>query len=222
MEFFTETRHAVGRTALLLSGGAILGLYHIGVLKVLWESNLLPRIICGSSSGSIMAGIFCCQTNEEIAFILNPENINFSSFEERSPKYSILRKIYRLFKAGYLMDIKIMQGFLRDNIGDMTFQEAYDKTGRILNITVTGSNKHEQDRLLNYLTSPNVIIWSAVCASCALPLVYGSVDLMCKDSEGNIVKYFEGYLLIKKFIYLFRFKILGRFNWCRFTPFETS
>jgi TAG lipase/steryl ester hydrolase/phospholipase A2/LPA acyltransferase len=81
MEFFTETRHAVGRTALLLSGGAIFGLYHTGVVKVLWESNLLPRIICGSSSGSIMAGIICCQTNEEIPFILNSKNINFGSFE---------------------------------------------------------------------------------------------------------------------------------------------
>jgi hypothetical protein len=36
------------------------------------------------------------------------------------------------------MDINIWKDFLRDNIGDMTFQEAYDKTGRILNITVTG------------------------------------------------------------------------------------
>jgi predicted acylesterase/phospholipase RssA len=29
-------RHAIGRTALLLSGGAILGMYHIGVLKALY------------------------------------------------------------------------------------------------------------------------------------------------------------------------------------------
>jgi hypothetical protein len=36
------------------------------------------------------------------------------------------------------MDIKVLAKFLKDNIGDVTFQEAYDRTGWILNITVTG------------------------------------------------------------------------------------
>lgn len=46
--------------------------------------------------------------------------------------------------------------------------------------------------MINYLTGPNVIIWSAVCASCSLPLVYGSNDLLCKNVNGEIVKYIEG------------------------------
>jgi len=36
------------------------------------------------------------------------------------------------------MDINVLLEFVEDNIGDLTFQEAYDKTGWILNITVTG------------------------------------------------------------------------------------
>ena len=43
LEFFSEAKHAYGRTALLLSGGASLGFYHIGVIKALFEQNLLPR-----------------------------------------------------------------------------------------------------------------------------------------------------------------------------------
>lgn len=35
LEFFGELRHSVGRSALLLSGGAILGMYHIGVVQTL-------------------------------------------------------------------------------------------------------------------------------------------------------------------------------------------
>ena len=35
MEFFVETRHALGRTALILNGGAIMGMYHIGVVRCL-------------------------------------------------------------------------------------------------------------------------------------------------------------------------------------------
>lgn len=37
MEFFIEMRHAVGRSALVLSGGGLMGMYHIGVVKVLYE-----------------------------------------------------------------------------------------------------------------------------------------------------------------------------------------
>jgi predicted acylesterase/phospholipase RssA len=95
------------------------------------------------------------------------------------------------------MDIKVLEQFLRDNIGEYTFQEAYDKFGVILNITVTGSAQHDQDRLLNYLTAPNVLIWSASAASCAIPLIYGATDLFCKDHEGNNTKYT---LMNRKFV----------------------
>ena len=43
LEFFSESRHAYGRTALLLSGGASFGMYHIGVIKALHEQNLIPK-----------------------------------------------------------------------------------------------------------------------------------------------------------------------------------
>jgi TAG lipase/steryl ester hydrolase/phospholipase A2/LPA acyltransferase len=48
-------RHAIGRTALLLSGGALMGMYHIGVVLALKEAGIAPRIIAGSSAGSIIA-----------------------------------------------------------------------------------------------------------------------------------------------------------------------
>ena len=83
-----------------------------------------------------------------------------------------------------------MKNFMRDNIGDITFQEAFDKTGFILNITVTAYNKNGQDRILNYLTAPDVVIWSAVGCSCGVPHVYGPSDLYSKDQNGNIVKFF--------------------------------
>lgn len=56
-EFFYETRQAFGRSALCLSGGATLGMYHLGVIKVLYENQLLPRVISGSSVGSIIASV---------------------------------------------------------------------------------------------------------------------------------------------------------------------
>lgn len=55
--FFYETRQSFGRSALLLSGGASLGIYHLGVIKALFEFGILPRVISGSSVGSIMASV---------------------------------------------------------------------------------------------------------------------------------------------------------------------
>ena len=57
LAFFNETRHSYGRTALLLSGGASLGMYHFGVIKSLFEENLLPRVISGASAGSLVAAV---------------------------------------------------------------------------------------------------------------------------------------------------------------------
>lgn len=75
----------------------------------------------------------------------------------------------------------------RSNFGDLTFQEQYDRTGRILNITVNSRRKHGCPRLLNYLTSPNVVIWSAACASCAFTGLFEEVEVMCKDEEGKLI-----------------------------------
>ena len=74
-------------------------------------------------------------------------------------------------------------------MGDYTFKEAYDKTGRILNITVASTQDFEFNRLLNYLTAPNVLIWSAAVASCALKFLFEPVPLLSKDRKGNIVPY---------------------------------
>lgn len=70
-----------------------------------------------------------------------------------------------------------------------------DRTGRIINIVVSpakGSGNQDGPRLLNYLTAPNVLVWSAALASCAIPGVYAPVELLAKDEEGRIHKYLEG------------------------------
>ena len=65
-EFFALTRHNFGRTALMFSGGAIMGLYHLGVIKCLFEEGILPRIISGSSSGSLVAAFLCSTILQDV------------------------------------------------------------------------------------------------------------------------------------------------------------
>jgi TAG lipase/steryl ester hydrolase/phospholipase A2/LPA acyltransferase len=60
-------RQAYGRSALVLSGGGGLGVYHMGVIKALFEAGMLPRVISGSSAGSIVGAILCSYTDAEIA-----------------------------------------------------------------------------------------------------------------------------------------------------------
>lgn len=45
--------------------------------------------------------------------------------------------------------------------GSITFREAFERTGRVLNVTVVPFGGHGPPKLLNHLTAPNVIIWSA-------------------------------------------------------------
>lgn len=61
LTFFAETRHSFGYTALMLSGGANFGKYHIGVVKALYENDLLPRTVCGASVGSLVASCICAR-----------------------------------------------------------------------------------------------------------------------------------------------------------------
>lgn len=98
--------------------------------------------------------------------------------------------IRRLFATGNLMDVEQLKKILRLNMGDMTFHEAYEKTGRIINITVSPGSRYETPRLLNYLTAPDIVIWSASCASCALPGLFPGVELVRKDAGGKMLPYF--------------------------------
>ena len=66
LAFFNETCHAYGRLALLMSGGAALGFYHIGVVKALMENGLLPWVLSDASARSIMCAMIETQTDEKV------------------------------------------------------------------------------------------------------------------------------------------------------------
>ena len=185
--FFNETRHAFGRSALLLSGGGSMGIYHSGVIKSLLQENLMPTVVSGASAGSIVAGMVAVRTDEELLRSFKPGYFNMNFFGTNmdtaemattTPRLLVwlthwfphsfhlasLPTVYYLVKRWlvhhYVFDIHVLKTAVRENIGDYTFREAYDRTGRIINITVTSSHSADYPKLLNYLTAPNVLIWS--------------------------------------------------------------
>ena len=82
-------------------------------------------------------------------------------------------------------DTEHFRSCCRANIGNFTFQEAFDRTGRILNIIVSPQNRSDPPRLLNYLTAPHVLVWSAAVASSSLPGVFEPNKLLVKDADGT-------------------------------------
>ncbi|KAH0610480.1 uncharacterized protein H6S33_012007 [Morchella sextelata] len=187
LESLINTRQAFGRTALLLSGGATFGMNHVGVMKALWEADLLPRIISGASAGSIVAAVLCTRTDDELPNILEEFPFgNLDVFEDGKNPETILSRLARFLKIGAWIDISHLTGVMRELVGDITFQEAYNRTRRILNICVTSASVYELPRLLNYVSAPNVLIWSAVAASCSVPFLFSAVSLLSKDPNTGL------------------------------------
>ncbi|KAK8541964.1 hypothetical protein V6N12_014577 [Hibiscus sabdariffa] len=186
LAFMHETRHAFGRTLCFLSGGASLGAFHIGVVKTLVEHKLLPRIIAGSSVGSIMCAIVGTRSWPELQSFFEDSWRSLQVYDQLGGIFAVVRRVMR---QGAVHEIRYMQRMLRHLTSNLTFQEAYDMTGRVLGITVCSPRKHEPPRCLNYLTSPHVVIWSAVSASCAFPGLFEAQELMAKDRSGELVPY---------------------------------
>lgn len=75
MQLLRRARTAYGRTALCLSGGAMMGLYHCGHIRALLETGCLPHIISGTSAGAVIGAVLCTRTDEELLDDIRPEVI---------------------------------------------------------------------------------------------------------------------------------------------------
>lgn len=181
LDFFETTGHAFGQSCMMLSGGAALGLFHIGAAKTLWEQGLLPPVISGSSAGSIIASVLGTHDDSELKTKLQPENIYLEAFKAIGWTGVI--------RGRPVLDGNYLEACLEENILDLTFEEAYRKTGREINITVSPYDRHQHARLLNWRTSPNVLIRKASLASCAIPGIYPPVTLWAKNIEGEKIPY---------------------------------
>jgi len=178
LELFRRASVCFGRSALMLSGAGALGPFHLGVAKALLEQGLLPDVISGSSAGSFVAAIIGTHVDGALAAMLDPRNL-VQSFRNELPT-----KVTKLRGRGQL-GIAALQSAIAEQVPDLTFQEAFELTGRKINISVSPSEVHQSSRLLNAMTSPNVFIRDAVLASCAIPGVFPSVTLTAKNARGE-------------------------------------
>ena len=175
--FFAETAASYGRSALMLSGGATLGLFHVGVVKALVREDLLPDVISGSSAGSIVAATVGTRSAEELEDLLDPQNSYYHFWKPL--------RLGEMLKHGSIMDQDQIRKAIAANVHDLTFEESYQRSGRIVNITVSPAGANQAPKLLNYLTFPYLFLREAVLASSAVPLLFQPVQLATRDENGE-------------------------------------
>ncbi|KAF1973015.1 patatin-domain-containing protein [Bimuria novae-zelandiae CBS 107.79] len=187
---FKQLSTNFGRTALCLSGGATFAYYHFGVAKALMDAGLMPEVITGTSGGALVAALLGTRTDDELKKLLIPALAHRITACHDS--FWVWFKRWRLTGARFeCVDwARRCAWFTR---GSMTFKEAYQRTGRILNVSCVPSDPHSPTILANYLTAPDCVIWSAVIASAAVPGVLNPVVLMKKNKEGTLSPYSFGH-----------------------------
>ncbi|KAJ3355362.1 hypothetical protein HDU91_005681 [Kappamyces sp. JEL0680] len=189
-DLFNQYAHTFGKTALALSGGAALGWFHMGLIKTLYDEGYLPSIFSGSSAGAMMSCMIATRTDEELYEIFDHATVTSNLWREE--KASLWKIVQKFWRDGHLIsDENFRNGWRWQTKGDMTFLEAYKKTGRVLNITVTSQEKHSKTKVCNYLNTPHVTINSAMVASCSVPGLLPPCPLFQKDMRGKIVPYNE-------------------------------
>lgn len=217
-DYFTTCNLSLGHTALILNGGSLFGLYHLGVFKALFNNDYLPKIISGSSMGACMAAMICCLPIQEVNRVLNEngyivnklineeqELLKECGYGQQDLKFlddgkdtdlNMTKMITNVIFKGYSKDIFLFYKYVKLRVcKKMTFQEAFELTGYKYNIVIYPKEYVITcPTLLNHITTPNVIISSAIDCSLGSDMV-PNCKLLCKNFKGEI----EDFLITSNF-----------------------
>ncbi|MFK8055538.1 MAG: patatin-like phospholipase family protein [Saprospiraceae bacterium] len=144
-----QTSPTIGIT---LSGGGARGLAHIGVLKALLEAGVKPKVVSGTSSGSIVATLYAygASIDEIIDFARVGSNL-------------------RLLRIGNPLKGFIKLTMLREKLEPVLPVDCFDCLKYPLYITATDLQRGK----LAVFSEGELI--APVMASCAIPLVFNPV-----------------------------------------------
>ncbi|MBN2601762.1 MAG: patatin-like phospholipase family protein [Candidatus Marinimicrobia bacterium] len=144
---------SLGKTAVALSGGAALGLAHVGVLKALEEFNIRPAFLAGTSAGSIIGAFYA-------------RGLSISEIEDIVLSIDRMKTIHLLSPSiplGGLMDPKNFVSFMEEIVGKNTLIE--DLQIPFVAVTVDFRNGN-----ILYLNKGRLV--DAVRASISIPGVF--------------------------------------------------
>lgn len=174
------------KTVLVLGGGGVMGLAHIGVLKGLKEARIPIDLIVGTSMGAIIGAAYCLgqdleEIEKKVLELINQKPIRqLEEFLAKSPhegKQIVLEKMFYFVKDLYLWNLRATKEWLVKTepiveiikvlIGDKEFSEV--KTPFICVATDLKTGKQI------ILREGNILM--AVIASSAVPGVFAPVKI---------------------------------------------
>jgi NTE family protein len=138
---------------IVLSGGGVRGMAHIGLLKALNEMNIHAEVISGSSAGALVGALYAAghDTDTMIEFFKTTPIFNFSYYSSKKPG---------------LIDSEKYQSYFKDYFPEDSFNALEKK----LFVAVTDITKAKY----HILSSGSLI--KALIASASLPPVFSPVD----------------------------------------------
>jgi NTE family protein len=88
-------------TGLVLSGGGIRGVAHIGAIKALEEYGIYPSLIAGTSVGAIVGALYAagCTWEEMLDFFKSTEIFSFTNYAMGKPGFLDTEKFHDQLKA---------------------------------------------------------------------------------------------------------------------------
>jgi len=160
---------------LVFSGGGVLGLGYVGVIKALNDLDKLKHIthVIGTSVGSIFALFVACKlSNDKIDLYVNKYFDNITKLDDKLiKKIDNLSHNYGLYSNDIIRTC--INNILNDEYNDkyLTFKQLYEKTK--IDFTVVSTCLTDQSIVyFNHITTPHIIIADAITASSSIPLFF--------------------------------------------------
>ncbi len=165
---------------LVLSGGGVRAIAHIGLIKVLLENDIIPVEVSGTSGGALVAALYAAGYNpsEMVDFFVQTPLLKFSLYARNKPGIMDSDKYTLFFK----------KFFPKDTFESLKYP-----------LTVTATNLLSGN--LDYFNKGELI--KPLIASSALPPVFSPIEINGSlYSDGGILNNFPIEPLQNKFKYI--------------------
>ena len=177
---------------LIISSGGVKGYLMFGALKELNEHHPLQKFThyTGASMGSLLSALLAigCTIEEMEAILVEIEWFDFFDIKIR----------HFLEEMGFIDTFDLQKYFkavlsYKNLSPNMTFQELYEQTGKVLTIGVTNVSKR-RDEFHYYKTTPNMSIIQSMIMSISIPFVFKPIRYEGSlYSDGGIMNHFPYY-----------------------------
>jgi NTE family protein len=133
----------------------------------------------------MIAGGLCTRTDEELATVFADPATFIDTRVFRRASLATMRQDRVLMENDQLLHA------IQSNMRDDTFREAYERTGRVLCMSVSPTRARQKPRLLCHETAPDVLVTSASLASCAIPGLFHPTALL-QRRDGEVTEHVPG------------------------------